>query len=47
MSPWERDPLETGAQRALRDELVVEADPQTLAEEYVAMRLATKTILEG
>lgn len=47
VSPWERDPLETGAQRALRDELVVEADPQTLAEEYVAMRLATKTILEG
>ena len=44
VSPWERDPLETGAQRALRDELVVEADPQTLAEQIPSVAGAVEAL---
>ena len=46
-SAWERDPLCTAAERAERDELVASIDPQTPVEEYIAMREATRHILEG
>ena len=46
-SSWEVDPLETDAQRALRADLVSQANPQSLADEYVVMRQATEAILDG
>ena len=45
-SPWQVDPLQTDADRALRAELVEGSNPQSLREEYVAMRAATRAILE-
>ena len=45
-SPWQVDPLQTDADRALRAELVEGFNPQSLREEYVAMRAATRAILE-
>lgn len=44
-SPWERDPLETEAQRAERDALVATAGAQSPAEEYIVMRAATRRVL--
>ena len=44
---YEVDPLETDAQRALRADLVSQANPQSLADEYVVMRQATEAILDG
>ena len=44
-SPWEQDPLETAADRATRDAMVASAAAQSPAEEYVAMRAATRHIL--
>ena len=44
-SPWERDPLETEAQRAERDALIATAGAQSPAEEYIVMRAATRRVL--
>lgn len=43
-APWETDPLVTDADRALRSRMVAARAPQTLSEEYIAMRDATRRI---
>lgn len=45
LKAWEVDPLETDAERAQRTALVAASNPQSLVEEYVAMREATKIVL--
>mmetsp|Transcript_22723 Transcript_22723/g.29423 ORF Transcript_22723/g.29423 Transcript_22723/m.29423 type:complete len:416 (+) Transcript_22723:263-1510(+) len=44
LSPWEIDPLQDPVLRQQRDVLVAAADPQTAADRYIAMRIATRSL---